>query len=172
MAHLFDNSPDETPTLHQPPPQRRHWIPIAVVAVLAVFAVTSALLWQVWGYGLPSLPSFSSVTAPAPAEVPDKTVGLKEFEALQQQIAASAQSTAQSIAAQQAEIKRLSDQVSALAAKIEQLQNPAPSAQATAATPPPTAPAAPAARRRPAAAPKQPSGISVGGAPLPPPSGR
>jgi uncharacterized coiled-coil protein SlyX len=152
--------------LHQPPPQRRGWVAIAVVAALAVFAVTSALLWQVWGYGLPSLPSFSSATTPAPAEVPDKTVGLKEFEALQQQIATSAQSTAQSIAAQQAEIKRLSDQVSALAAKIEQLQNPAPSAQVPVAAPPPP-PAAPAARRRPAAAPKQAPGISVGGAPLP-----
>jgi len=95
---------------------------------------------------------------------------LKEFEVLQQQIATTTQSTAQSVAAQQAEIKRLSDQVSALAAKIEQLQNPAPSAQAPAAPAPPP-PATPAARKRPAAATPAP-GISVGGAPLPPPSGR
>ena len=167
MAHLFDNAPDETPTLQPPPPPRTRWLPIAIVAALAVFAVTSALLWNVWGDGLPALPSFTSATAPAPAAVPDKTVGLKEFEALQQQIAASAQSTAQSIAAQQADIKRLSDQVSALAARIEQLQNPAPPAQPTATVPPP--PAAPAARKRPNSAPKQPPGISVGGAPLPPP---
>lgn len=175
MAHLFDNAPDETHELHQPPPpQRRRWIPIAVVAGLAVFGVASALLWYVWRDGLPALPSltsFTSVTAPAapPAEVQDKTIGLKEFQALQQQIAATTQSTAQLVAAQQAEIKRLSDQVSALAARIETLQNPAPSAQADAPAPPP---AAPAARKRPAAAPKQPPGISVGGAPLPPPSGR
>ena len=172
MAHLFDNAPDETHELHQPPPpQRRRWVPIALVAGLAVFGVVSAVLWYVWGYGLPALPSFTSITAPAaaPAEVPDKTVGLKEFQALQQQIAATTQSTAQLVAAQQAEIKRLSDQVSALTAKIETLQNPAPAAQADAPAPPP---ATPAGRKRPAAAPKQPPGISVGGAPLPPPSGR
>jgi uncharacterized coiled-coil protein SlyX len=169
VAHLFDNAPDETHALPQPSPPRTRWLPIAIVAGLAVFAVASALLWNVWGDGLLALPSFTSATAPVPAEVPDKTVGLKEFEALQQQIAASAQSTAQSIAAQQAEIKRLSDQVSALAARIEQLQNPAPAAQATATvpTPPPAAPAAPAGRKRPNSAPKQPPGISVGGAPLP-----
>jgi uncharacterized coiled-coil protein SlyX len=171
VAHLFDNAPDETHELHQPPPPRRRWVPIAVVAGLAVFAVASASLWYVWGYGLPALPSFASLTAPAapPAEVADKTVGLAELQALQQQIAATTQSTAQLVAAQQAEIKRLSDQVSALAAKIETLQNPAPSAQADAPVPPP---ATPAARKRPAAAAKQPPGISVGGAPLPPPSGR
>jgi hypothetical protein len=168
VAHLFDNAPDETHALPQPPPQRRRWVPIAVVAGLAVFAVVSAALWQVWGVGLPTLPAFTSAIAPAPADVPDKTVGLKDLEALQQQIAATAQSTAQSVAAQQAEIRRLSDQVAALAAKIEQLQNPAPSAQADAPAPP----AAPAGRKRPAAASKQPPGISVGGAPLPPPSGR
>jgi uncharacterized coiled-coil protein SlyX len=169
VAHLFDNAPDETHDLPQPSPQRRRWVPVAVVAGLAVFAVVSAALWQVWGYGLPTLPSFTSATAPAPAEVPDKAVGLKDLEALQQQIATTTQSTAQSVAAQQAEIKRLSDQVAALAAKIEQLQNPAPSAQAPAPAPPP--PATPAARKRPAAATPAP-GISVGGAPLPPPSGR
>jgi uncharacterized coiled-coil protein SlyX len=164
VAHLFDNAPDETHVLPQPP--RTRWLPIAIVAGLAVFAVVSALLWNVWGDGLPALPSFTA-TAPAPAAVPDKTVGLKELEALQQQIATTTQSTAQSVAAQQAEIRRLSDQVSALAARIEQLQNPAPSAQAPAAAPPATA----AARKRPAAAAPAP-GISVGGAPLPPPSGR
>ena len=127
MAHLFDNAPDETHELHQPPPpQRRRWVPIAVVAGLAMFGVAAASLWYVWGNGFPAMPSFTSVTAPAaaPAEVPDKTVGLKEFQALQQQIAATTQSTAQLVAAQQAEIKRLSDQVSALAAKIETLRIP------------------------------------------------
>jgi uncharacterized coiled-coil protein SlyX len=164
VAHLFDNAPDETHPLQQPSPPRTRWLPIAIVAGLAVFAVASALLWQVWGDALPALPSFASTTAPAPAAVPDKAVGLKELEALQQQIATTTQSTAQSVAAQQAEIKRLSDQVAALAAKIETLQNPATSAPAVAPPPPPPAPSA--ARKRPAAA-KLPSGISTGGAPLP-----
>jgi uncharacterized coiled-coil protein SlyX len=167
VAHLFDNAPDETEDLHQPAPQRRRWVPIAVAAGLALFGAASASLWYASGGGLPALPSFaSSVAAPgaAPAEVPDKTVGLKDFQAFQQQIAATLQSTAQLVAAQQADIKRLSDQVAALTAKIDTLQNPATSAQTATAAPPPPAPAA----RKRSPAPKQPPGISVGGAPLPP----
>jgi uncharacterized coiled-coil protein SlyX len=167
VAHLFDNAPAEIEEVHPPVPQRRRWVPIAIVVGLALLGAASALLWTVWGGGLPALPSFTSLTAPnaAPAEVPDKTVGLKDFQAFQQQIATSLQSTAQLVAAQQDEIKRLSEQVAALSAKIDAQQNPATSAQATAPAPPPPAPAA--ARKRPAAA-KQPPGISVGGAPLPP----
>jgi len=171
VAHLFDNAPDGIEDLPQPAPARRRWVPIAFVAGLALLGAASAGAWYALGNGFPALPSFtSSGAAPGPAEVPDKTVGLKDFQAFQQQIAATLQSTAQLVAAQQAEIKRLSDQVAALTAKIDTLQRPAASAQVAAPVPPPP-PAA--ARKRPAAAaPKQPPGISVGGAPLPPPSGR
>jgi uncharacterized coiled-coil protein SlyX len=172
VAHLFDNAPDEIEDLHPPAPARRRWVPIAVVAGLALLGSASAWAWYVWDNGLPALPSFtSSVAAPgaAPAVAPDKSVGQKDFQAFQQQIAATLQSTAQLVAAQQAEIKRLSDQVAALTAKIQTLQSPATSPQA--AAPAPSPPATPAARRRPIA-PKEPPGISVGGAPLPPPSGR
>jgi uncharacterized coiled-coil protein SlyX len=171
VAHLFDNTPEEAGDLQQPAPGRRRWVPIAVVAAgLALFGSASALLWSAWGGGLPALPSFASLTSftssAAPAEAPDKTVGLKDFQAFQQQIAATVQSTAQLVAAQQAEIKRLSDQVAALTAKIDTLQPPAATAQAAPPVPPPAPPPAPAARKRPAAA-KLPPGISTGGAPLP-----
>jgi uncharacterized coiled-coil protein SlyX len=168
VAHLFDNTHEEAEDLQQPAPGRRRWIPIAVGAGLALFGSASALLWNAWGGGLTALPSFTSSATPgAPAETPDKTVGLKDFQAFQQQIAATAQSTAQSVAAQQAEIKRLSDQVAALAAKVDTLQRPAASAQAAAPVPPPPAPPpTPAVRKKPAAA-KPPPGISTGGAPLP-----
>lgn len=162
MAHLFDNARDETETLHLPVPRRRRWVPVAVVAGLLLFGSASAVLWNAWGYGLPALPSFTS----GPAETPDKTVGLKDFQAFQQQIAASMQSAAQLVAAQQAEIKRLSDQVAALAVKIDALQPPAAPPQAAAPVPPPAPPPPAAARKRPAAA-KLPPGISTGGAPLP-----
>jgi uncharacterized coiled-coil protein SlyX len=168
VAHLFNNAPDEIEDLHQPAPVRRRWVPIAVVAGLALLGSASAWAWYVWGDGLPALPSFSSsgpAPGAAPAEVPDKTVGQKDFQAFQQQIAATMQSTAQLVAAQQAEIKRLSDQVAALSAKIDTLQSPAASVQAAPVAPP--SPPQSAARKRPAA-PKQPPGISVGGAPLPP----
>jgi uncharacterized coiled-coil protein SlyX len=171
VAHLFDNAPDEIEDLHQPAPaRRRRWVPVAVAAGLALFGSGSAWLWHAWGGGLPALPSIMSGMAPgaAPAGVPDKTVGLKDFQAFQQQIAATTQSTAQLVAAQQVEIKRLSDQIAALTAKIDTLQRPAASAQAAAPVPPPPPPPAAARKKPAAAAPKQPPGISVGGAPLPP----
>jgi uncharacterized coiled-coil protein SlyX len=113
------------------------------------------------------------VPAGAPVETPDTSAGLKELQGLQQQLAATTQSNAQALAAQQAEIKRLSDQVAALTAKIEVLQSPAAPAPAQAAAAPPPQPQPPppapgAARKRPTAAAKRPPGISVGGAPLPP----
>jgi uncharacterized coiled-coil protein SlyX len=165
VAHLFDNAPDEIEDPQHPAPARRRWVPVAVVAGLAMLGAASALLWNAWGNGLPALPSFmSSGAAPgaAPTDVADKPVGLKDFQAFQQQIAGTLQSNAQLVAAQQAEIKRLSDQVAALSAKIDTLQRPAASAQGGAPDLPPLA-----ARKKPAAA-KLPPGISTGGAPLPP----
>jgi uncharacterized coiled-coil protein SlyX len=168
VAHLFDNAREEAEDLTEPAPGRRRWVAIAVVAGLALFGSGSAVLWHAWGGGLAALPSFTSSAASgsAPAETPDKTVGLRDFQAFQQQIAAAAQSTAALVAAQQAEIKRLSDQVAALGSKIDMLQRPPASAQAAAPAPPPAPPPAPAARKKPAAA-KLPPGISTGGAPLP-----
>jgi uncharacterized coiled-coil protein SlyX len=169
---LFDNHPDDVGHETQPTPQRRPWIPIAVAAAaLAVIGSGSAVLWHVYGGGFPALPSFASGTEPAgaPAVAADKPVGLKDLQAFQQQIAGPIQSTAQLLAAQQAEIKRLADQVAVLSAKVELLERPAaaqaamPAAQSAAPQP-----ASPAPRKRPAA-PKPPDGISVGGAPLPPP---
>ena len=164
MAHRFD---DDIEYETRREPERRRWVAIAVVAVLAVVGVASALLWRAYSGGVPVLPSFASGAAPGAASPPDaadKAVGFKEFQALQQQIAASLQSSAQLVAAQQAEIKRLSDQVSSLSAKIDALQPSSASVQAAV----PVQPAAPVVRKRPAAA-KLPAGISTGGAPLPQP---
>jgi outer membrane murein-binding lipoprotein Lpp len=165
VAHRFDDIDYETPR----EPRRRRWVSIAVAAGLAMLGVASALLWRTYSDSIPALPSFASVAAPgaaSPADPADKAVGFKDLQALQQQIAGSLQSSAQLVAAQQAEIKRLSDQVSTLNAKIDALSRPAASAQAAVPAAPP--PAAPAPRKKPAAARPAP-GISVGGAPLPPP---
>jgi uncharacterized coiled-coil protein SlyX len=163
VAHLFDNAPDAMDDQEPEAPERRRWVPVAVAAGLAVLGVVSAVLWRAYGDSLPALPSFASFRG-TPAEVADKPAGLRDFQAFQQQVAGSLQSTAQLLAAQQAEIKRLSDQVTALNAKIDTLQNPAASAQAS--VPPPAAPAAPAAPKK-KPAPKPAATISTGGAPLP-----
>jgi len=171
VAHLFNNQPDDVnyETPQAPEPRRRRWVAMAVAAAaLGVIGTGSAALWYGYGGSLPAWPSFASgpEQSAAPAAVADPPAGLKDLQALQQQIAGSLQSTAQLLAAQQAEIKRLADQIAVLTAKVELLERPPASAQASvpAQAPPPTAPAA--ARKRPAA-PKQPAAISVGGAPLP-----
>jgi hypothetical protein len=168
VAHLFDNANDEIDYQARPAPARRRWVGPVIVACLVLVGAAAAVAWHNnWVGGLPGWPAFASGTAPDT----EKPVALRDFQALQQQATASAQSTAQQLAAQQAEIKRVADQVAALAARIDTLQRPAVSAQAAAPAaapaPAPQQPPPPAARKR-AAAPKQQPAISVGGAPLPP----
>lgn len=176
MAHLFDNHPDDAVFETRPPPRRSRTILVGIAAIaLAVIGAGSAVLWHSFGGNLPalpSLPSFASTSGTEPSAsvaVADKPVGLKDLQALQQQITGSIQSNAQLLASQQAELKRLADQLAVLTAKVDLLERPAASAQASLPTAAPAAPPpAPAAPRKRPAAPKQPAGISVGGAPLPP----
>ena len=164
MAHLFDNAHDEPDERQRHAPQRPRWVWAAGVAGLAIVGILSAVLWRAWDDGLPAFPSFASVAAPgaAPTEVADKPVGSKEFRAFQQQIAGSLQSTAQLVAAEHAKIKRLSDQLfaafrkdrcAAASRRIGTSRRPRPAATG---------------RAKEARSSKQPPGISVGGAPLPP----
>ena len=173
MAHLFDNHPDDAVFETRPAPRRSRTIVFGVAAiVLAVIGSGSAVLWHSYGGNLPALPSLPSFASPSGTEpsasvaIADKPVGLKDLQALQQQITGSIQSNAQLLTSQQAELKRLADQVAVLSAKVDLLERPAASAQASlpAPAPPPPPPAAP---RKRTAAPKQPPAISVGGAPLP-----
>ena len=151
---------------------------IVVGVMLVCLGSGSALVARASGMGLPTLPSFTSSTpsvASAPAPVAAKPVALSDLQALQQQVAGSVQSTERLLAAQQAEIKRLSDQVVVLSGKLDLLQRPLSSAQAAlpAATPAPAPALKPAAAKpkKPAAA--QSTGtISTGGAPLPAPVAR
>lgn len=175
MAHLFDNHPDDAVFETRPAPRRSRTIVFGVAAmVLAVIGSASAVLWHSYGGNLPALPSLSSFASTSGTEpsasvaIADKPVGLKDLQALQQQITGSIQSNAQLLASQQAELKRLADQVAVLTAKVDLLERPAASAQASLPAAPPPAPPPPAAPRKRSAAPKQPAGISVGGAPLPP----
>lgn len=166
MAHLFDNAPDKIENLHRPEPKRRRWGLIAVVAGVALVGAASAWVWYAWDNDLPMLPSFiSSIAAPgaAPAEAPDKPVGQKEFQLFRQQTGATQQTLSDLAVAQQAQIKRLAEQLAALAAKLDAQQRPVAPAPVAAPVPPPPPPAA---QKRPAVA-KPPPGISTGGAPLP-----
>jgi uncharacterized coiled-coil protein SlyX len=136
---------------------------LLIVAALSVIAAGSAYGWL--NYGRPIQPASlaPSPVAAAEAKNTQETVALKDFQSFQQQTAQSLQSMDQGIAAQKAELTRLSDQLSALAAKIDAMQT------AAAPAPPPAVPARPAVtaprKRQPVARPA--GAISVGGAPLP-----
>jgi uncharacterized coiled-coil protein SlyX len=155
----FDDTPDEKP-------KGRALVRIVIAVMLAGAGSGSALLWRSYGVALPAMAS-STAVATASAPVVDKPLGLADLQSLQQQVAGSMQSTEKLLAAQQAEIKRLSEQLSALSGKLDLLQPPVTSAQAALPAPAPK-PVAPAPRKKPA--PPQPAAaISTGGAPLPPP---
>jgi uncharacterized coiled-coil protein SlyX len=143
-------------------PRRRALSTLVAVLLLAGTGSGSAWLWWAYGSGAP-IPSFKSAADKAVAIV-DRPVGLNDFQAFQQQITGSMQSTERLLTAQQAEIKRLSDQVSMLAGKLDLLQRPLAAAQA--ALPAPAhKPAGPAPQKRPHE--EKPAGaISTGGAPL------
>jgi hypothetical protein len=98
-----------------------------------------------------------------------------DFETLKRQTAASLQSAIEDLDAQKADLKNLSDQVSALVAKVDALGSTAPATapvQTDAIPAPPAvqAPSAFVAQRRKPPAPKPSGPISMGGAPLPPAS--
>lgn len=130
-----------------------------VIAALAVIAGVSGLLWLNYDH----LVEVSS-HAPATAGGEDPAT-LKDLQAIQQQTSEALQATRELLETQQAEMKRLSDQVAGLTQKIDQMQSPA------AAVPPPGPPvvaaARPTAKKKPAV-PRPAGAISVGGAPLPP----
>ena len=151
-------------------PGRRLLSWILIVALLMGTGSGSALLWRAFAGG----PIIPSPTSTASAEKPS---GQGDLEALRQQITGSVQSTQQLLAAQQAEIKRLSGQVSGLTGKLDLLQRPVTSAQAAmrAVAAPKTVAAAPKKKSdvaKPVAAkpgelkPTTTGAISTGGTPL------
>jgi hypothetical protein len=162
ISDTSDQEPGRGPLFH-----------IVIGVMLVCFGSGSALVARAYGMGLPTLPSFASGTsvASSPTPVAVKPVTLSDLQALQQQVAGSVQSTERLLAAQQAEIKRLSDQVIMLSGKLDLLQRPLSSAQAAlpaAAPAPKPKPVAVAKPRKPAAV-QSTGSVSTGGAPLPAP---
>jgi len=155
VTYQFDRDIDCRP--QKEPERRPRVLPTALTAGGLALLASSRLSPR--AYSVSSYSTFASEKWSV--EAADKAVGLKDFQAFQQQVVGQMQSTAQLLAAQQAETKRLVDQVSALAAKIEADRAAPASAQIA-------LPATPSVRKKPAA-PKPAAGISTGGAPLPPP---
>jgi uncharacterized coiled-coil protein SlyX len=142
VTYRYDDDVDYEP---EPEPRRRMpWTSIIFVAGLAFIGIAAAFLWR--SYGSISFPTFSAGSA-TPA-VTDKGPGLGELQALQQQSAAQIQTALQLLTAQQAEIKKLSDQLAALIGRFDSLQQMVAAPQPA---PPPTVakPVAPPVRKKP-----------------------
>jgi len=143
---------------------------------LAAIGGTSGYLWL--NYDSLARLAFADRSSAAPqVDGSDTGVTQKDFEAFRRKMADSLRSTTEDMDAQKADLKKLSDQVTALATKIDALQSSAPatgSRSAPAELLPGSQPVAAArspviaARKKPPA-PKTTGPISVGGAPLPPP---
>src|ERR1700688_262090 len=118
MTWQYDNNDDGYDPPEEPESKRRVPFIVISVCVLAIIGSGSAFAWRAYG-GSP-YPSFAFGSS-SPGPTAPKMVGLDEFHAYQQQVAGQLQSNAQALAAQQAEVKRLSDQMAAVSAKMDTL---------------------------------------------------
>jgi sulfite reductase alpha subunit-like flavoprotein len=143
-------------------------VPAIVVSLSALAVISAATAY--------SLPNFNRFAAQSPHEtasvpIPDPVVSatLKDIQLSQQQNAAVLVSLTQSSATQQADLKRISRQLSSLAAQADALQS-AVTPVTTSSIPQPNAPARVARRSRKQTSrlPKPVGPVSVGGAPLSP----
>lgn len=106
-------------------PGRSWLVRILIIALLAGTGSGSAFIWRATGGSLQGL-----LPQPAATAVAEKAAGPSELDALRQQIVSLNQTSQQLLTAQQAEIKRLTDQVAKLSDKLDLLQRPVTSAQA------------------------------------------
>jgi uncharacterized coiled-coil protein SlyX len=135
---------------------------LAIIGLLVIATAAAAYAWL--NYDGIAGTVFSAAQPAQARPVSDKeTVALEDFQAFQRQTTETLKSLNDNLISQKADAQRLSEQVAALAAKLDAMQSAAPT------TPPPQAvsvrPAAPAVRKKPPAPRAGP--ISTGGAPLP-----
>jgi hypothetical protein len=90
---------------------------ILIVSLLIGICCGSALAWRWWSFGFGAIPAASTKAVGAAV---DKPAWQGDLAAVRQEMEQSAQASQQLLAAQEAEIKRLSDQVVALSSKLEQ----------------------------------------------------
>jgi hypothetical protein len=143
-------------------------VPAILVSLSALAVISGAA-----AYALPNFNRFaeepSHETASSP--IPDPLVGatLKDIQSSQQKNAAMLESLTQSSATQQADLKRISDQLSSLAAQADALQSTV-TPVTTSSIPQPNARArvVRTSRKETSRLPKPVGPVSVGGAPLSP----
>jgi hypothetical protein len=139
-----------------------------VLALVSSVVVAGAALAYAWFHADSIFASSRVATDNAEMTAGDKAM-LTDLLAGQQKTSADLEVLTESVTDQQAQIKAISEQVSALASRVDALQS-ATRAQAPSATAQPEAPAqvAPKQAKKRAQGPKPAGLISVGGAPLNP----
>ena len=150
------------------PPQKASSRALAIIVPLVALAAVSAAS----AYASLKFHDFAeqSLNQTASASIPDPAVStpLKDIQLSQEKSAAALDSLTQSFAAQRADLKQISDQLTSLAARVDALQN-ATAPLTTSSIPMPTARARVGmARRKPSQLPDPVGPVSIGGAPLSP----
>jgi hypothetical protein len=153
--------------------RRSRTVPILII-LCAVVGSACAYLWVNFGDQVrPAIFGMPSATGSTVAASEEKPISRGDFEAFERPILDTLHSVTARLDAQQADLKKLADQVAGLSAKVETVPAatavlPAQTAVAPIAAPAPPRPPTVAQRKKPTA-PRTPSGaISTGGAPLPP----
>jgi hypothetical protein len=151
--------------------RRSRIVPVALI-LFAISASACAYLWVTYGDQLrTTVFATPPATGSAAATSGDPPVSRADFDSFKRETTDSVQSMLNSLEAQKAELKRLSDQAVDLQAKVDALRNAAATASTSApiqnsnVVPPRSAAIAP--RKKPQG-PKSAGSISVGGAPLSP----
>jgi uncharacterized coiled-coil protein SlyX len=161
-----DHQPNELePSAQQilrAPPTRKGGT-LAAVVLLVIVGAAAAYGWL--NHDGIAQTVFSAARPATARSVDDKEkVSLEDFQAFQTQAGDLIKSMNENLATQKTDLQRLSEQVSALAIRVDAMQTTAPTASpqqdAPARTP------VPAARKKPSAPKAGP--VSVGGSPLPP----
>jgi uncharacterized coiled-coil protein SlyX len=144
-------------------PRSRKGRTLAAFVLLAIAGAAAAYGWL--NYDGIAQTVFSTARPATAQPVDDKeTVSVEDFQAFQKQTADSLQSANADLVAQKVDLKRLSEQMSALSTRLDAMQSAAPKTPPQQAAPARTPVSA--ARKKPSAASAGP--ISVGGSPLPP----
>ena len=140
---------------------------VLFIAVLVAASAAAGYLWLNYDWLIDLLPAQQTVDAPEIA--PEVSAALKDLRSARQQATREIETIHQTLATQQADLNRMSEQLSALASRLDALQS-APPLRPTLVQPQPggRAQAVEPQGKKPARTPKSTGPVSVGGAPLNP----
>jgi uncharacterized protein HemX len=121
----YDSESEYLDTAEAEEPARRPWRMIAIVLLLVCLGSALAFGWRYFGN------DYAGLAGQKTEAKPDGTITLQELQQSQQATAADAQQNQEMLAAQQAQIKRLSEQIAQVAGNLDSLRASMEGAQAS-----------------------------------------